>query len=243
MRFMMTVSVWADLKSYLAFFLSSGRVRVETSQAHNACWIDESSVLLQEFDPPSRRFELNWYLSLLWIYHSFSNKPILLPTFFDNKVHRFTFILLSKQKLPIWIKVVLSWLWHYFAHRYSNDGASLSRSDPFYRDTSVNIATSGAREFNPEKRESFNSYDYSPKESGYGSSSVNLRFTASWISDNLNQHNHLLLPISFLSRASDANLRTQSAARFTSEYRDLYRSSALDLRSPQTDFARSTSYN
>ena len=61
------------------------------------------------------------------------------------------------------------------ANRYSNDSASLARSDPFYRDTSVNIATSGAREFSPEKRESYSSYDYSPKESGYGSSSVNLR--------------------------------------------------------------------
>lgn len=102
--------------------------------------------------------------------------------------------------------------------RYSNDSASLSRSDPFYRDTSVNIATSGAREFSPEKRESFTSYDHSPKESGYDSSaSVNLR-------------------------ASDANPRAQSAARFTSEYRDLYRDSALDLRSPQSNFARSTSY-
>ena len=64
---------------------------------------------------------------------------------------------------------------YYFSYRYSNDGASLSRSDPFYRDTSVNIATSGAREFSPEKRESYSSYDYSPKESGYGSSNVNLR--------------------------------------------------------------------
>ena len=63
----------------------------------------------------------------------------------------------------------------YRANRYSNDSASLARSDPFYRDTSVNIATSGAREFSPEKRESYSSYDYSPKESGYGSSSVNLR--------------------------------------------------------------------
>ena len=51
----------------------------------------------------------------------------------------------------------------------------MARSDPFYRDTSVNIATSGAREFSPEKRESYSSYDYSPKESGYGSSNVNLR--------------------------------------------------------------------
>ena len=63
----------------------------------------------------------------------------------------------------------------YSANRYSNDSASLARSDPFYRDSSVNIATSGAREFSPEKRESYSSYDYSPKESGYGSSSVNLR--------------------------------------------------------------------
>ena len=62
------------------------------------------------------------------------------------------------------------------ACRYSNDSASLSRSDPFYRDTSVNIATSGAREFSPEKRESSTSYDYSPKEAGGtgGSSSNNL---------------------------------------------------------------------